>query len=39
MHNKNLYVCGRLWDYKYYYMDQAIKRALDIAKIILKKDL
>lgn len=31
---KNLYVCGRLGDYKYYNMDQALERALDIAEII-----
>ena len=28
---KNLIYCGRLADYKYYNMDQALKRALDVA--------
>lgn len=27
---ENLYLCGRLADYKYYNMDQAIKRAFDV---------
>lgn len=27
---KNLYLCGRLADFKYYNMDQALQRALDI---------
>ena len=27
---KNLYVCGRLGDYRYYDMDQAVKRAMNI---------
>ena len=31
---KNLYVCGRLGDFKYYNMDQALERALSIVKII-----
>ena len=32
---KNLILCGRLADYKYYNMDQAIKRALDLTKKII----
>ena len=31
---KNLYLCGRLADFKYYNMDQALERALTIAKEI-----
>ena len=31
---KNLILCGRLADYKYYNMDQAIKRVLTIYKLI-----
>lgn len=31
---KNLHVCGRLGDYKYYNMDQALKRALKICNTI-----
>ena len=31
---KNLFVCGRLGDYKYYNMDAAIRRALEIEKEI-----
>lgn len=31
---KNLYCCGRLADFKYYDMDQAIKRALELAQNI-----
>ena len=31
---KNLVLCGRLADYKYYNMDQAIKRVLNITKEI-----
>lgn len=31
-HFSNLLLCGRLADYKYYNMDQAIKRALELAK-------
>ena len=30
----NLYICGRLADFKYYNMDQAIEKALDVCKII-----
>lgn len=31
---KNLFVCGRLADYKYYNMDNAIARAFDVYKLI-----
>lgn len=31
----NLYLCGRLADYKYYDMDKAIERALSVSKEIL----
>ncbi len=31
---KNLFVCGRLGDYKYYNMDAAVKRALEISNEI-----
>lgn len=34
----NLICCGRLADYKYYYMDQALERALDISRIILGEE-
>ena len=27
----NLIVCGRLGDFKYYYMDQALERAIEIS--------
>ena len=30
----NLICCGRLADFKYYNMDQALERALDICKIL-----
>lgn len=30
----NLYICGRLGDFKYYNMDQALEKALEIAKKI-----
>lgn len=30
----NLYCCGRLADYKYYNMDQALERALEVCQII-----
>ncbi len=30
----NLYYCGRLADFKYYNMDQALERALEIAKVV-----
>lgn len=32
---KNLYCCGRLADFKYYNMDQALERALEVAKQVL----
>lgn len=34
---KNLFVCGRLGDYKYYNMDQALKRALEFCNTIADK--
>lgn len=34
---ENLYVCGRLGDFKYYNMDQALDRALNVAKEILNE--
>ena len=33
---RNLYCCGRLGDFKYYNMDQALKRALSVARAILR---
>lgn len=33
----NLVLCGRLADYKYYNMDQALARALDVSREILEK--
>lgn len=33
---KNLYFCGRLAEYKYYNMDAAVKRALEVSQEILK---
>ena len=30
----NLYVCGRLGEFKYYNMDQALERAIDVSKTI-----
>ncbi len=33
---KDLYCCGRLGDFKYYNMDQALERALEVAKKILE---
>ena len=32
---KHLYCCGRLADFKYYNMDQALERALEISRVIL----
>lgn len=32
---KNLYCCGRLADFKYYNMDQALERALEVAEKII----
>ena len=34
---ENLYVCGRLGDFKYYNMDQALERALEVADIVNSK--
>ena len=34
---KNLICCGRLGDFKYYNMDQALERALDICNRIERK--
>ena len=31
---KNLILCGRLADYKYYNMDQALERVLSIIRLI-----
>lgn len=33
----NIYVCGRLGDFKYYNMDQAIKRAFEVFELIKVK--
>lgn len=35
---KNFYYCGRLADYKYYNMDQALERAIDVAYKILSRE-
>lgn len=32
---KNLYICGRLGDFKYYNMDQALEKALEVANGIM----
>lgn len=37
-HVNNLYVCGRLGDFKYYNMDQALEAALKIAGEILQSE-
>lgn len=34
---ENLFICGRLGDFKYYNMDQALERALDVANFVLKE--
>lgn len=34
---KNLIFCGRLGDFKYYNMDQALTRALDVADNIINR--
>lgn len=34
---EGLYYCGRLADFKYYNMDQALARALDVADKIFKE--
>ncbi|MBQ2010281.1 MAG: hypothetical protein II259_06775, partial [Selenomonadaceae bacterium] len=31
---ENFYYCGRLADFKYYNMDQALERALDVCSIL-----
>lgn len=36
---KNLYICGRLGDFKYYNMDQALNQALIISKKILNLEV
>jgi UDP-galactopyranose mutase len=33
----NLFCCGRLGDFRYYNMDQALNRALETARAILEK--
>jgi len=33
---KNIYLCGRLADFKYYNMDQALERALNVVKQIME---
>lgn len=33
----NLYYCGRLADFKYYNMDQALERALELGRTLLQK--
>ena len=35
---EGLTVCGRLWEYRYYDMDQAIARALKLARRVLSAD-
>ena len=35
---KNLYLCGRLAEYKYYNMDAVVRRALNLYEEILKED-
>lgn len=34
---KNLYLCGRLAEFKYYNMDQVIERALEVSEEIIKR--
>lgn len=34
---KNLYLCGRLAEFKYYNMDQVIERALNVSEEIIKR--
>ena len=34
----NLFVCGRLGDFKYYNMDQALERALEVLERVLESD-
>lgn len=33
---ENLFICGRLGEFKYYNMDQALEKALDVSRQILK---
>jgi UDP-galactopyranose mutase len=33
----NLFLCGRLADFKYYNMDQALERALETAKFVMNR--
>lgn len=35
---QNLFTCGRLGDFKYYNMDQALEKALDVSRQILKNE-
>lgn len=35
---KNIYLCGRLAEYKYYNMDSVIERALNLSKTILEEE-
>ena len=35
---KDFYYCGRLADFKYYNMDQALERALQVSENILKQN-
>lgn len=34
---EKLFVCGRLGDFKYYNMDQALKRALEVSRCIIER--
>ena len=38
MENPDLLICGRLGEYKYYDMDQAIARAMNIADKLIESD-
>lgn len=38
LQTKGLYCCGRLGDFKYYNMDQAIENALEISKMIMNEE-
>lgn len=35
---KRLYVCGRLGDFQYYNMDQALRHALDMANLLISEE-
>ena len=35
---QNLFICGRLGEFKYYNMDQALEKALDVSRQILKNE-